>query len=126
MKITPKDYIEVQGDLVKAGFMCIKTLLADNDDGAKSPSDVAVLYGIDVKAVELVKTTSSYSEYETITNLETERESLQQELLSTKVEEARVKPKTWHYVVASVILVGILAGLVWGVVQLVNFIGGLF
>lgn len=126
MKITPKDYIEVQGDLAKAGFMAIKTLLATDDDGAKTPSDVAMLYGIDVKVVELVKTTSSYDEYETIVSLESQRESLEQELEATKVEEAKVKPKTWQYVVASIILLALFGKAIWLIVLLFNFVVGLF
>lgn len=122
MKITPKDYVEARVSLARAGFLAIRELL----DAEKTISEVATAYGIDEAVVELVKTTSSYSEYETIARLETEREGLEQELKDVKTEEARVKPKRWHYYVAGLILIGIFTLGVWGIILLINWIGGLF
>lgn len=122
MKITPKDYVKARDAIGRAGFLAIRELLQAD----KTISEVATTYGIEESVVELVKTTSSYDEYLTIANLETEREELQQELHDVKVKEARVKPKRWHYYVAGLILIGIFTLGVWGIILLINWIGGLF
>jgi hypothetical protein len=122
MKITPKDYVEAERSLGRAGFLAIRELL----DAEKSISEVATTYGIEEAVVELVKTTSSYGEYNTIVRLETEREGLEQELNDVKTEEARVKPKRWHYYVAGLILLGLASLAVWGIILLINWLGGLF
>lgn len=122
MKITPKDYVASEKSLARAGFLAIRELL----DAEKSISEVATTFGIEEAVVELVKTTSSYSEYATIVRLETEREELAQELKDVKTEEAKVKPKRWHYYVAGAILIGIIWLGVWGIISLINWIGGLF
>lgn len=128
MKITPRDYVELKDDLAKAGFKAICTLLegdaATTED--KTIAEVATVYGVSERTVELVKTTSSYTEYETIVKLETEKEELKQELKETKVKEAKVKPEKWHYWVAGSILLLILVGIVWGIWALVSWVGGLF
>lgn len=122
-KLTPKDYVEAAASLERAGFVAINSLLAD---GGKTISEVATTYGIDERTVELVKTTSSFAEYQTITRLETERESLAVELDEVKTQEQKVKPKTWHYVVAALVLLALAAAVVWGIVELIHWIGGLF
>lgn len=124
-KITPQDYIDASHHLERAGFLAIKTLLADDADGVKPMPDIATLYGIDIKSIEIVKTTGSYSEYSTIKRLETEREALEVELEDVKTKEAKVKPKKWHYVVASVILVALGGLVVWGVLLLTRWLTGL-
>lgn len=121
MKITPKDYVDARRHLAKAGFMAVRELL----DADKSISEVATTYGIDDAIVELVKTTSSYSEYETIVRLEIEREVLQKKVDQAHDEELRVKPKRWHYIVAGLILLGLVTLGVWGLIQLIGWIGSL-
>ena len=122
-KLTPKDYVDAGTSLERAGFIAIRSLLAD---GGKTITETATTYGIPEAVVELVKTTNSYSEYQTIVRLETERESLSVELDEVKAKEARVKPKRWHYVVASVILLGMGSLIVWGIVVLFHWLTGLW
>lgn len=121
MKITPKDYVEARTPLARAGFLAIRELL----DADKSVTEVATTFGIPEPVVELVKTTNSYHQYETISSLELERDTLEKEVEQAKVEELKVKPKPWHYVVAGIILIGLLWLIVWGVIQLINWVGGL-
>ena len=122
MKITPKDYVQAKDELAKAGFKAVRELL----DADKTITEVASTFGLEDAVVELVKTTSSYGEYATIVRLETEREGLEQELNEVKTEEARVKPKRWHYYVAGLILIGLATLAVWGIILLINWLGGLF
>jgi hypothetical protein len=122
MKITPKDYVQAKDDLAKAGFKAVRELL----DADKTITEVASTFGLEDAVVELVKTTSSYAEYATIVRLETEREGLEQELKDVKTEEAKVKPKRWHYIVAGLILLGLATLAVWGIILLINWLGGLF
>ena len=125
MKITARDYVEARDDLSRAGFMSIKKLLSDDEDGVQSPTNIAILYGIDVKNVELVKTTSAYSEYTTIVSLEIEKEELQEKLELDRASNEKPAPTTWHYIGAFIILVGLLIALGWGIFWLVKLIGGL-
>ena len=121
MKITPKHYVEARDAIGRAGFMAIRELL-HND---KTIIEVATTYGIEEQVVELVKTTSSYDEYLTIVKLEVERGTLQQKLHDVEIKEARVKPKRWHYIIAGLIILGLVWLGIWGIVSLVGFIGGL-
>lgn len=132
-KLTPRDYIDATPFLARAGFIAIRELLNGekvttevNNTTEKTISEVALTYGIDESVVELVKTTSSYSEYETISRLETEREDLTQKLEAVKEKEISVKPKSWHYAVAGVILLGLLWVAIIAIIQFINFIIGLF
>lgn len=127
MKITPKDYVDLKDDLAKAGFKAICTLLEGDPkvDGVKTVAEVASVYGVSERVVELVKTTSSYAEYETIVKLESEKEDLQQKLLSSEIDKSKAKPEKWHYYVAGLILVAIVAVVGWGVWALISWIGGL-
>ncbi len=118
MKITPKDYAQARGGLSKAGFASIGALLAED----KTITEVAVLYDIPELIVEIVKTTRSFEHYETVARLETERDALQQELDVVKEVEAKVKPKPWHYVTASIILIILAALIVWGIILLVGWV----
>lgn len=128
-KITPQDYIDAEPALGRAGFMAIRNMLeekVEDDKVAKTIVDVATTYGIDERVVELVKTTTSFSEFQTIVRLENERRELEQKLDSTKKQEEKVKPKRWHYIVAGVILLTIVVGIGWGLVALIRWLVGLF
>lgn len=126
-KITPKNYIDAKDDLAKVGFMSLKEMIKKG----KKISEISTAYGIPKRSVELVKTTSSFSEYQTVRRLEKERESLENQLAEKEKQasEVKPKPKTWQYVVASAILVGFAVLLGWGVMALIgvidNFIRGL-
>lgn len=128
MKITPKDYVGAKDDLAKAGFKAICTLLEgeSSNDTDKSVAEVATVYGVSERTVELVKTTSSYAEYETIVKLETEKEELQQKLHKTEQAKATAKPEKWHYWVGGIVLLLIIAAIIWVVWALISWIGGLF
>lgn len=120
-KITPRDYVDAYVGLSRAGFQAICTLL----DEGKTITEVATAFGITELVVEIVKTTKSYEHYETVARLETEREGLQSELETAIKEDAKLKPKPWHYAVAAVILAALGSLLVWGIVMLVGWIRGL-
>lgn len=123
-KITPQEYIDVEHSLAQAGFMAIRELL--DAVPPTSITDLATRYGIEERAIEIVKTTSSYGEYETIRGLELERQGLKTELEEVKTTTTKPPIAKPYYYVAGVILLAIVGLIVWGVWALINFIGGLF
>lgn len=116
MKLTPKDYVDSQPDLARAGFKAIKDLLADNSDGAKKPEDIAVLYGIDQKNVELVATTGSYADLEMVAQLELEREELENKVEDERNKKAVPKLTPFQWVWGSGLLIAIVVGIIWLIV----------
>lgn len=124
-KLTPKDYVEAKDDLAKAGFMAIRHLL-DAKEKPATVAEVSTLYGIPEGVVEIVKTTSDYRQYDTISRLETERAELAVELDEVKKAEPKLKPKRWHFVIASIILIVLFALVVWGLWTLGAWVVGLF
>lgn len=122
MKITPKDYVDVKDDLAKAGFKAIKELTTED----KTFEEVATAFGVGERAVELVKTTSSYAEYETIYNLETEREDLQKQVDAAHVEHNKPRPPMWAIIASLIIVIGGVWLVVWLLIQLGSWVVGLF
>ena len=120
MKLTPKDYVEAKPDLARAGFKAIKTLLADNADGVKKPEDIAVLYGISVKNVELVATTGSYADLEMVAELELEKEELKHEVESERSKKITPSLTPWQWVWGSGVLLAIIVGVIWLIVWIVG------
>lgn len=131
-KITPQDYIDALPALGRAGFMAVCNMLAE--DNPKTISEVATLYGIDERIVELVKTTTSYAEFETIVRLEKERQALDEDkkALETKletVEKSKSQPVQYSkkvLTIAGLVFLAVIVGVIWGFVQLVIWIVGLF
>ena len=119
MKITPKDYVDVQPELAKAGFKAISTLL----DEGKEFEEVASVFGVDQRTVEVVKTTHAYDNYQEVLDLETEKEELQQKLAKKQEEQPKKEHPTWLLVVSTVIFIAIVVFIGWVIVKLV---GGLF
>lgn len=120
MKLTPKDYVDSQPDLARAGFKAIKDLLADNSDGAKQPEDIAVLYGIDQKNVELVATTGSYADLEMVAQLELQREELETEVQTERDKKAVPHLTPFQWVWGSGLLIAIVVGVIWLIVWIVQ------
>jgi Flp pilus assembly protein TadB len=121
-KITPQDYVDAKVDLGRAGFLAIRTLL----DESKEIPEVATTFGIAERTVEIVKTTTSYDEYRTIIDLELERSSLSTQLEKVVEKEQKLKPKTWHYVVAGCILLALVVGAIWLIVLGIQWLVGVF
>ena len=83
-KITPQEYVDAQSQLSIAGFLGIKDRLKAKDKIEK----IAREWLIDERVVEIVKTTSSLNEFETIVRLEIERADAQAKVDAQEQEEA--------------------------------------
>jgi len=116
MKITPKDYVEVQPELAQAGFKAICTLL----DEGKEFDEVATTYGISERAVQVVKTTHAYENYQEVLDLENEKEELEQKLELRQTEKPKQDNPTWLLVVSTIIFIAIVVFIGWLIVQWVS------
>lgn len=122
MKITPKDYVDSQSSLLRVGFVAMRALL----DEDKTFEEISTSFGVPESVVAIVKTTTSFAEYETIVRLETERETLEQKVEEvTKTADSKRKLTPWQYAWGSAVLVLIVAAVVFGIVKLIGFIQGL-
>ena len=120
-KITPQNYVQATTRLSRAGFNDIKAL----EKEGKSIEDIAQLLDVHELDVSVVMTTTSYTEFETIVQLEIERADAEERAEANDTLLVPKKPKTWHYVVALAILGLSLYGVVWLVIQLIQWLGGL-
>lgn len=118
MKLTSKDYVEARPSLEEVGFKAIRDMAKDG----KTIEDIATLYGVPEKVVEVVITTGSYVDLKTIVELELDNTSLKTEI--EQVHNTKPTPKRWHYVVAGVFLLAVAVGIVWGVVAIVLWARG--
>lgn len=119
-KITPQNYVQASTRLSRAGFNAIKALETEG----KSIEDIAQALDIHELDVSVVMTTTSFTEFETIVQLEIERADAEERADAVDAFVPK-KPKTWHYVVAIAILGLSLYGVVWLVIQLIHWLGGL-
>lgn len=122
-KLTAQDYIDATSPLARVGFKCIKDKLVTDPVG-----ETAELYDVDEKVIELVKTTGSATEFETIIRLERERAEAEAKVEVLQAEKAeppasKPKPKTWHYVVATLIIVAIVWLITVGLIKLIGILG---
>lgn len=77
---------------------------------------------------EMARKSSSWHEYQTACRLELERREYFNGSASIPIDKVTVKrekPAIGYYIAAVIILVGGVYGIVWAIVQLVRFIGGL-
>lgn len=116
MKLTPKDYVESKPELAKAGFKAIKDLLADNADGKKSPDDIAVLFGIELKVIELVATTGSYADYQMVVDLEIEKETVAKQLDAERNKKVTPQLTRWQWTWGTAVFLLLAGGIVWFIV----------
>lgn len=129
-KITPQDYINAKHDLARAGYLAIKAKAKNT-----SVADIAKQYEVSTDVVDLVKLSGNVGEFETIVRLETERQmheatadaeqARQQSLYNPDPTPVRrVSPVA--NVIAVLIVLAVIVAIGWGIVQIANFIGGLF
>jgi hypothetical protein len=127
-KITPQDYINAKPELARAGYLAIKAKAKNT-----SVADIAKLYGVSADVIDLIKLSGNVEEFETIVRLESERQLHEAEKEAEQsrslynpdpVPVRRVSPVA--NVIAIIIVIGVIVGIGWGVVQIANFIGGLF
>lgn len=127
-KITPQDYINAKPELARAGYLAIKAKAKNT-----SVADIAKLYGVSTDVIDLIKLSGNVEEFETIVRLESERQLHEAEKEAEQsrsfynpdpVPVRRVSPVA--NVIAIIIVIGVIVGIGWGVVQIANFIGGLF
>lgn len=120
MKLTPKDYVESKPELAKAGFKAIKDLLADNTDGKKSPDDIAILFGIELKVIELVATTGSYADYQMVVDLELEKEKTVKELEAERNKKVTPQLTRWQWTWGTAVFLALVGGLIWLIIWIVG------